>query len=543
MAIAVEEKPGLWIQGRWLALLALLAVGLLAMAAHAEPRSPERAARSPVAVHTLVLFNREIIELRTSLGGIDAAQRVERAQQRFAALDAAALREPVQLQPRALEEGSGYTVVVGERPLFTVLSGDRDPEETTTLRELAERARHRTEQAITARLVQSDPLTWLRGAAVFGLELLVYGLGFWVVRRLQRRINARLVQSDQAAHWRAYAGVLVWRLLRVALWLLMAALAYVGVVALLSVLPWTQPWAQSLAASVRDLGRWALAGALGSLPGLMAVALVLIVARILQDVLRTALDHVQSGRVRVPGLHAETVSATRRLLTVGLWGLAAAIAYPYLPGSDSEAFKGLSVLFGLMLTLGGTGVVMQLMSGLVVVYSRSLKKGDFVAVGEVEGVVREVGPLAVKVVNIRNEEITVPHATLVAHPVHNYSKLAGEQGTLISTKVTIGYDAPWRQVHALLIQAAMQTAGVRAEPRPFVYQRALSDFYVEYEVFAHIDRPIERVPILSRLHGAIQDEFNRHGVQIMSPHFNTQPARPVLVPPAHWHDAPADPQR
>jgi small-conductance mechanosensitive channel len=263
------------------------------------------------------------------------------------------------------------------------------------------------------------------------------------------------------------------------------------------------------------------------------------VARAIQEVLGTFLRHVQTGRLRVPFLHPETVQATRRVLNLLLWGLALAASYPYLPGAQTEAFKGLSVLLGLMITLGSTGVVTQLMSGLVVVYSRSLKKGDFIAVSGVEGVVSEVGALAVKVVNMRNEEITVPHSVMTSNSVHNYSKLAGEQGSLVSTKVTIGYDSPWRQVHAMLEAAAARTPGLRTVPPPFAYQRALSDYYVEYELFAHIDRPLERVAILSALHAAIQDEFNTYGVQIMSPNFFDQPAQPVIVPRDKWFEAPA----
>ena len=119
--------------------------------------------------------------------------------------------------------------------------------------------------------------------------------------------------------------------------------------------------------------------------------------------------------------------------------------------------------------------------------------------------------------------------------------IANTQGTLVSTKVTIGYDTPWRQVHAMLVNAASRTPGVRTQPTPFVYQRALSDFYVEYELFAHIDKPLERVPILSAIHAAIQDEFNTYGVQIMSPNFYEQPVQALVVPREKWFEAPARP--
>jgi len=240
-------------------------------------------------------------------------------------------------------------------------------------------------------------------------------------------------------------------------------------------------------------------------------------------------------------VHPETTSATRRIVSILVWGLGIAVAYPYLPGSGSEAFKGLSVLFGLMLTLGSTSLVTQAMSGLVIVYSRALRKGDFVEVNDVQGTVTEVAALATKIVNVRNEEITIPNSVLVSSPIRNYSRLAGDSGTLLATKVTIGYDAPWRQVQALLIEAARRTPAVRREPAPYVYQRALSDFYVEYELFVGIDRPRERIPILSALHANIPDAFNEHGVQIMSPHFEGQPPNAVLVPKEQWHAPPAQP--
>jgi small-conductance mechanosensitive channel len=198
-----------------------------------------------------------------------------------------------------------------------------------------------------------------------------------------------------------------------------------------------------------------------------------------------------------------------------------------------------SVLFGVMITLGSSGIVTQAMSGLVIVYSRAIHKGDFVDINGVQGVVAEIAALATKVVTVRNEEITIPNSVVVANPIRNYSTLGGTQGTLLTTKVTIGYDAPWRQVHELLVGAARSTARVRSTPEPYVYQRALSDFYVEYELFCSIDEARLRIPIMSDLHAAIQDAFNEVGVQIMSPHFFGQPDEAVLVPKSKWYTAPA----
>jgi small-conductance mechanosensitive channel len=231
------------------------------------------------------------------------------------------------------------------------------------------------------------------------------------------------------------------------------------------------------------------------------------------------------------------------MMVAAIWILAIVAAYPYIPGSGSGVFQGVSVLIGAMVTLGSSGIANQIMSGLTLVYSRALRRGDHVFIGaagsELEGVVTEVGTLATKIMTMRNEEITVPNAVVVSNPIRNFSKLAEGEGTLISTRVTIGYDAPWRQVHAMLEEAARRTPGLRGKQAPRVAQRGLSDFYVEYELFANIDRPLDKVHTLSRLHAGIQDVFNEYGVQIMSPHFLGQPAEPVLVRKDNWHAAPA----
>ncbi len=493
------------------------------------------------APQTLVLFNRPIAELRSSLGGLDAEERVARAQRRFSDLSPAERAAPVTTASFSHSGEQGLSLLVGERPIFSLMPQDLDPEDHLSLAAAAERAQRRLSMALAAQRAQSDPSVVLKGTGVSLAIAVAAGLFLMLALRLHQRLDAaaRLHSGTLETGARAYLRLFWLRLTASGVWLLLASLWFAAALGVLNAFPWTQPWAASMGAFVRDLGGWTLAGITGAIPGLFTIALVLLIARAVQEALAMFLRHVQSGRLHVPFIHPETTGATRRLLNVLVWGTALAVAYPYLPGAESAAFKGVSVLFGLMITLGSTGLVSQLMGGLVVVYSRSLKRGDFVAINGVEGVVSEVGALAVKIINMRNEEITLPNSVITSSAIHNYSKLAGEQGTLVSTQVTIGYDTPWRQVHALLTTAALAAPGVRHQPAPFVYQRGLNDFYVTYELFAHIDRPLERVAILSALHAGIQDEFNRYGVQIMSPNFYEQPAQPVVVPPGQWFAAPA----
>jgi len=282
-------------------------------------------------------------------------------------------------------------------------------------------------------------------------------------------------------------------------------------------------------------------GALGAVPGLVAVVIVFLIARWFVRLIRIVFDKVENGGLSLPGLERETARTTQTLLVMVVWLFALVAAYPYIPGSDTNAFKGLSVLIGLMVTLGSTGIINQVISGLFVVYSKSIRPEDYVRIGEVEGEVIEVGSLATKLRTPRQEEITIPHSVLVGTATTNYSRLAADTGMVVTTTVTIGYDAPWRQVHALLLLGASRTPGIRRDPPPRVIQRELSDFYVQYLLLAHLEDGKRRAAVLSELHAQIQDAFNEYGTQIMSPHFESQPEKPVFVPKSAWHPAPAAP--
>jgi small-conductance mechanosensitive channel len=215
------------------------------------------------------------------------------------------------------------------------------------------------------------------------------------------------------------------------------------------------------------------------------------------------------------------------------------MAYPYFPGSDTDAFKGLSVLAGLMISIGGSGVVGQAASGLIMIYSRVLREDEYVKINNIEGIVTRVSIFSTKIKTATGEEVNVPNALIGNATTINASRLSEDKGAVVHTTVTIGYNTPWRQVHAMLLQAAGQTQGIRVAPKPFVSQTALSDFYVEYRLCVQIDRPEIRQVTLTALHANIQDVFNEFGVQIMSPHYVYDPEAKVWVPKEQWFEAPA----
>ena len=390
-------------------------------------------------------------------------------------------------------------------------------------------------------------VTSLTHIAVATVALLV---GVWILRRVRLWLFGRLEQTafppekllpGMAAEFHpliVQAGKTLIGLLWMAALLV---LLYLWLVYCLGQFPESTPWADQLKTFLIALFLDFAKGALGAVPGLVAVVIVFLIARWFVRLIRVVFDKVQTGGLTLPWLERETARTTQTLLIMVVWLFALVAAYPYIPGSETDAFKGLSVLIGLMVTLGSTGIINQVISGLFVVYSKSVKPQDYVRIGDVEGEVTEVGSLATKLRTPRQEEITIPHSVLVGTATTNYSRLAGDNGMAVTTSVTIGYDVPWRQVHALLQLGAARTQGLRRDPPPRVMQRELSDVCVQYMLLAHLEEGSNRATVLSELHAQIQDAFNEFDTQIMAPHFESQPEKPVIVPKSKWYSPPAAP--
>jgi len=224
-----------------------------------------------------------------------------------------------------------------------------------------------------------------------------------------------------------------------------------------------------------------------------------------------------------------------------LWLFALVMAYPYLPGAQTDAFKGLSVLVGLMVSIGASSLVAQAASGLILMYARTLRAGEYVKIGDAEGTVVELGLFATRIQTGTGEELILPNAFVVANTTRNFSRTVPGRGFVLQVTVTIGYSTPWRQVHAMLLEAARRTHGILVEPPAYVIQSALSDFYVEYKLVAYAgpEAPAQRALAINDLNANVQDVFNEYGVQIMSPHYLGDPEHPQIVPKERWFEPPA----
>ena len=318
-------------------------------------------------------------------------------------------------------------------------------------------------------------------------------------------------------------------------------LTYEWVSLLLAQFPYTRVWGEQLNGFLLGVVLRLGDAILGAIPDLITAAAIFILARFADQMLKSFIERVQMGQIQLTWLDADLATPTRRLSRLMLWLFALAMAYPYLPGAQTEAFKGISVLLGLMVSLGASGLVGQAASGMILTYGRVFRRGEFVRVGEHEGTVVELGLFATRVQTGLGEELSLPNSLIMGAVTKNYSRTAKGAGFILDTTVTIGYDTPWRQVSAMLVEAASRTEGVLVDPPPRVFQTALSDYYPEYRLVCQAipAGPRPRAEVLSALHSNIQDVFNEYGVQIMSPHYYLDPSEPKVVARENWFAPPA----
>jgi small-conductance mechanosensitive channel len=261
-------------------------------------------------------------------------------------------------------------------------------------------------------------------------------------------------------------------------------------------------------------------GMLGYLPNLFYILVIVMVTRFIVRMINYVFGAAERGLISLePWIHRDVARPTGLIIKVVVVVVALFFIAPLVPGTGSTAAKGVSIILGLMISFGSTTTIGNLVAGVGLMYMRPFRQGERVRIGETVGDVIERTFLYTKVLTIKNEEVIVPSLTAFGSPIVNYSARAQAQGLILHTSVTIGYDAPWRQVHELLLRAAEQTSHVAKEPKPFVLQTALNDFYVGYEINAYTNQPVKMAQIYSELHQNIQDRFNEAGVEICSPHY------------------------
>jgi small-conductance mechanosensitive channel len=531
-----------------IAALLLASYGVAAGESAAPNAKPTTAAASEARIE---FWNRLIAMQRGALAGMSPQERAERAEERLAGLPLTVSASEIVFRPIRVENQDGVGFICRGQVLFFLGTNDLDKESNETVEQASQAALRSLDDALKAR---QDERSWpvIRAGILFTVVGLLILISFCAV---VWRAHSLLIRSAQKREYSFPAGLrifgfdflpylaaTVYSLVRTIAWLLTLVAFYLWVTLSLRRFPYTQPWGSEAGSYVLRLIVGLGTEAVHALPGLLAVVFIFVVTRWVVKLGRALFEEIATGRINVYWMDADVARATQRIFAAIVWIFAVVVAYPYIPGSQTDAFKGISVFIGLVVSLGSTGIINQIMSGLFVVYSKALRTGEWVKVNETEGEVLEVGLLAAKIRTIEGQEVTIPNSVLVGTSTMNFTRLGHPEGMVISSTVTIGYDAPWRQVHALLIRAADRTPNVRKNPPPYVLQRQLSDFYVGYTLIARLEDAKRRIESLSDLHSQIQDAFNEFGVQIMSPHYMVQPESHVVVPQSKWHEPPSEPK-
>ncbi|MEI7896463.1 MAG: mechanosensitive ion channel domain-containing protein [bacterium] len=304
-------------------------------------------------------------------------------------------------------------------------------------------------------------------------------------------------------------------------WVIILLLLMVTFIFIFYLLPWTKEISIRILEAVINPLRNILQSFWQYLPNLVTILVILFVTRLIIRLFKFLKVEVEKGTLKIPGFYSDWALPTFNILRVLIIIFTLVAIWPYLPGSGSQVFQGVSVFFGLMFSLTSASALSNFMAGLTLTYTRAFKLGDRVKIGDVTGDIIEKSMIVTKIRTIKNEEITVPNNKIMNSEVINYSTCAPDLGLIMHTTVTIGYDAPWRQVHQLLIDAAINTGLIISTPKPFVLQTALNDFYITYQLNAYTRSPNEMAVIFSNLHQNIQDSFNNAGVEIMSPHYKS----------------------
>lgn len=501
---------------------------------------PERA---PVIVDGEVLF------LVRGVTALPAARRAEAIAERIVAVAADPSIPPNSLSLTETPGEPWTRVMVDDMIILTVTEADAGAERVSrktladiTLRRIktaiADYREARRPEALTRHALYALGMT---GAALLLAWALRRGLA-WLDRDVHRRFRAhvsglerqsfRIIQANQL--WAAMRGGV--RVLRIGL---LGLLLYFYLNLTLSLFPWTRGLARNLFALLVDPLQTLALAIIQAVPDLTFIAVVVVLTRYVLRAARLFFGGIEAGTIRPANFDREWALPTYRIVRVLVVALALVVSYPYIPGSGSEAFKGVSIFLGVVFSLGSSSVMASIMAGYAMTYRRAFRVGDRVKINDVVGDVVEVRLMVTRLRSPKNEEVVIPNSAIQNETVINYSAMARDRGLILHTTVGIGYETPWRQVEAILLMAAQRTAGVLREPPPFVLQKALGDFAVTYEINAYCDNPQASMELYSELHRHILDAFNEYGVQVMTPAYEGDPAQAKVVPQEQWFAAPA----
>jgi len=507
-------------------LLWLIAAGIFLPPAMAQQSADDArwlAAEKPEPTAPVTIDGSVLFHMRGATA-FPAAQRAQAIADRINDLAADRSRSTDSLH--LVESEHSTDIVAGDQLIVSVFNADARVEgvEGLVRRALAGVYLQRIKVAVADYRAERVPERLLRDTiTALGSTLLLALLLFaifrtqrWFTRHIEIRYHAAIEKIEKGT-FRVISAAWIWRAVHVAcagLSLFAAiALAFIYLHFVFRLFPWTRGFADS----VRTL----------ALVPLFAV------------LARYVFTAIKEGKFSVSGFDPDWSDSTYNIVRVLVIAFAVVVSYPYIPGSESPAFKGVTIFIGVLFSLGSSSFLSNLIAGYTMTYRRAFHVGDRIKVGELLGDVTKVGLMVTNLRSVKNEELILPNSMILNGHVINYSSLARDQGLILHTTVGIGYETPWRQVEAMLLMAAERTPGLLCKPAPYILQKGLGDFCVTYELNVYTATPSAMFQLYTELHRNILDVFNEYGVQIMTPAYVSDTAEPKVVPRDQWFAEPA----
>ena len=476
----------------------------------------------------IMLRGRELARIYLPLGLLSPEERVQLAEERIASLVDDSTLRPEEL---SLVHGETTSEIMLRDRVVGVVHGT-DAEVVGLTREAyAEQILAMVQTTIVETREEFSTRSLLIGlgsilgyTVVFGLLLFLLSRGArFAVKKLQLWTDPKSAGEALRTVHKLTSGRLQEtlatsiRLIRLAL---AAILTLLWIESVMNALPWTAPYSRTVRRYAMEPVSLVWTSFLDFLPNLFFLIVIAVVTRLALRLIRLVFHGLEEGVIRVGEFPTEWAEPTYKMVRVLVLALAVVAAFPYIPGSSSPAFQGISLFFGLLVSLSSSSAISNIMAGMVLTYTRAFKLDDVVKIGQTVGRVIHKTLLVTDLRTIDNVSVSIPNSVVLNSEILNYSKLAADRGLVLHTEVTIGYDVPWRQVRDLLLAAAGTVSTVLPDPSPFVHQKALNDFYVTYRLNVVVGDPAVMLTTYSELHAAILDEFSTAGVEIMSPHYS-----------------------
>ena len=531
---------------RVLAMVAmLLAIGRMVQAQTSTPggtsSQDDEVVTAPVDIDGVTLFR---------VRGVSSYPAETRAAMIRDRIVSAATDATLPIDALRIEDSQGRLLIMArDVPLMGVSEGDASLERVSGA-DYAQAHLMRIRQAISQYREARSAQAVRAAAARTGIATIVLAIGIivllWLWRRvdglLTRRLHAR-IHSVGIQSFEVMRAEQIWTAVRSAFITIRTLTLAAGVFVYLGIVLAYWPWTRGLSRGLFGLALGPLQvlglGFVANIPRFVFLAVLYLLTRFTLKIIRLFFEAVGRGTVALSGFDAEWAEPTYKIVRIAVVALALVVAYPYIPGSESAAFKGVSLFIGILFSLGSSTAVANIVAGYMMTYRRAFRLGDRVRIGDTVG---DVIQMRLQVTHLRtpkNEEVVIPNSQILGGEVLNYSSLAQSHGLLLHTEVGIGYETPWRQVEAMLLEAARRTNGLGTEPQPFVLLKRLGDFAVTYELNAPCVEVKAMNPLYSALHRHILDVFNEYGVQIMTPAYEGDTELPKVVAPKDWFAAPA----